>query len=113
MKAPKKIEGVTGLKERIESIRLKAGMLMGLGDVTDKTIPKMCLISAPGNGGIINTRTFIPHRVHEAVGVLAAASDAAACMFPESVAKGLAVFEETNPCRVDVEHPHRCPYSRT
>lgn len=103
--SPEEIECVTGLKGRIESIRLKAGELMGLGDVAEQTIPKMCLISAPRHGGIINTRTFIPHRVHEAVGVLAAASAAAACMFPESVAKGLAVFEEVNPCRVDLEHP--------
>ncbi|MAK61898.1 MAG: 4-oxalomesaconate tautomerase [Ponticaulis sp.] len=102
---PKAIEETPGLKDRIESIRLKAGEMMGLGDVTDKTIPKMCLISEPQNGGIINTRTFIPHRVHEAVGVLAAASDAAACMFLNSVAKGLAEFEQVNPCRVDVEHP--------
>lgn len=102
---PKAIEVFPGLKAKIESIRLQAGPMMNLGDVTDQTIPKMCLISPPRDGGIINTRTFIPHRVHEAVGVLAAASDAAACMFPDSVAKGMAVFEEVNPCRVDVEHP--------
>ena len=102
---PKDIEAAAELKDRIESIRIKAGEMMGLGDVTNQTIPKMCLISPPRNGGIINTRTFIPHRVHEAVGVLAAASDAAACMFPNSVAKGMAKFEEVNPCRVDVEHP--------
>ena len=102
---PEDIESDGSLKKRIDSIRLQAGKLMGLGDVTDATIPKVCLISAPQHGGIINTRTFIPHRVHKTVGVLAAASDAAACMFPESVAKDLAEFKETNPCRVDVEHP--------
>lgn len=102
---PGEIEAMAELKTRVEAIRLKAGQMMGLGDVSGQTIPKMCLISAPREGGIINTRTFIPHRVHETVGVLAAASDAAACMFPESVAKGLARFEEINPCRVDVEHP--------
>ncbi|MAP95925.1 MAG: 4-oxalomesaconate tautomerase [Ponticaulis sp.] len=102
---PQEIEAFPGLKAKIESIRLQAGPMMNLGDVTEQTIPKMCLISSPRSGGIINTRTFIPHRVHEAVGVLAAASDAAACMFPNSVAKGTAVFEEVNPCRVDVEHP--------
>lgn len=102
---PAEIEAMTELKARIESIRLKAGEMMRLGDVTDQTIPKMCLISPPRNGGIINTRTFIPHRVHETVGVLAAASDAAACMLPDSVAKGIAAFNSVNPCRVDVEHP--------
>ena len=47
---------------------------MKLGDVSKKTIPKMCLVSAPERGGMINTRTFIPHTVHEAIGVLGAIS---------------------------------------
>jgi len=103
--APGDLENNQNLKDCLEAIRLKAGLLMKLGDVAHKTIPKMCLISPPRNGGIINTRTFIPHRVHQAVGVLAAASNAAACMFPKGVAAGIAKFEKNNPCRVDVEHP--------
>ena len=102
---PQELEENFELKNRLETIRLKAGTLMNLGDVSDMTIPKMCLIAPPRHGGIISTRTFIPHRVHQAVGVLAAASDAAGCMFLGGVAAGMAEFEETNPCRVDVEHP--------
>lgn len=103
--APEELESNDNLKTRLEAIRLQAGVLMNLGDVTHMTIPKMCLIAPPRNGGIISTRTFIPHRVHQALGVLAAASDAAGCMFMGGVAAGMAVFEETNTCRVDVEHP--------
>ncbi|MEP4051037.1 MAG: 4-oxalomesaconate tautomerase [Litorimonas sp.] len=103
--APRDLEGNAKLKASLEAIRLKAGQLMKLGDVSAMTIPKMCLIAPPRNGGIISTRTFIPHRVHQAVGVLAAASDAAGCMFRDGVAADIAVFDETNPCRVDVEHP--------
>ena len=99
------LEANEGLRARLETIRLQAGVMMSLGDVSEKTIPKMCLIAPPRNGGIISTRTFIPHRVHQAVGVLAAASDAAGCMFLGGVAAGMAVFDEVNPCRVDVEHP--------
>ena len=102
---PEELESNKELKTRLEAIRLKAGVLMNLGDVTSMTIPKMCLIAPPQNGGIISTRTFITHRVHQAVGVLAAASDAAGCMFLRSVAAGMAEFNEVNPCRVDVEHP--------
>lgn len=102
---PEALEANGVLKTRLEPIRLKAGKLMNLGDVTDMTIPKMCLIAAPRGGGMIATRTFIPHRVHQAVGVLAAASDAAGCMFKSGVGAGLARFEEVNPCRVDIEHP--------
>jgi len=102
---PEVLESNTELKNKLESIRLQAGTLMNLGDVTNKTIPKMCLIAPPRQGGIISTRTFIPRRVHQAVGVLAAASDAAGCMISGSIAEGVAVFEDSNPCRVDVEHP--------
>jgi 4-oxalomesaconate tautomerase len=102
---PEELESNDKIKTRLEVIRLQAGVLMNLGDVADMTIPKMCLIAPPRNGGIISTRTFIPHRVHQAVGVLAAASDAAGCMFMGGVAAGMANFDETNPCRVDVEHP--------
>ncbi len=73
------------LKQKIEQIRLKAGYLMNLGDVKDQTIPKMCLISPPENGGAINTRMFIPHVVHEAIGVLAAVSVATACVIPDTI----------------------------
>ena len=54
---------------RVERIRLAIGPRMKLGDVAKKTVPKMCLIPPPRRA--INTRTFIPHRVHEAIGVLA------------------------------------------
>ncbi len=103
--SPSVLEDNAALKEKLESIRLQAGQMMGLGDVRDKTIPKMCLISPPKNGGLVHTRSFIPHRVHKAVGVLAAATTAAACMMPESVAKNIAAFQYANPYRADIEHP--------
>jgi 4-oxalomesaconate tautomerase len=68
------------LKKQLEKIRLQAGFKMNLGDVTQATIPKMCLISEAQNGGVVNTRMFIPHVVHEAIGVLAAVSVATACL---------------------------------
>lgn len=79
------LEANESLKKRIEAIRLKAGFLINLGDVSQQTIPKMCLISPPENGGAINTRMFIPHVVHEAIGVLAAVSVATACVIPGTV----------------------------
>ena len=63
---------------------------MNLGDVTRKTVPKMCLVAPPRDGGSSATRTFIPHRVHEAIGVLGAVSVATACVIPGSVASQLA-----------------------
>ena len=62
----------TLLKTRLEALRLKAGALIGLGNVTNKTYPKMCLVAPPKDGGSIATRCFIPHVCHDAIGVLAA-----------------------------------------
>lgn len=50
------------LKARLETIRLRAGPMMNLGDVTERSVPKMTLVSAPEAGGVISTRSFIPHR---------------------------------------------------
>ena len=93
------------LKTRLESLRLKAGALMGLGDVTRNTYPKMCLIAPPREGGSISTRTFIPHVCHDAIGVLQAVTVGTACVLDGSVAKEIAVMP-TGPVKtVSVEHP--------
>lgn len=101
--SPAEIEALPSVLQRIEEIRLAAGPLMNLGDVVSKTVPKMSLLSPPSHGGSINTRTLIPHRVHEAIGVLGAVSVATACLLPGSVASPLAALESG--ADVEVEHP--------
>jgi 4-oxalomesaconate tautomerase len=104
--SPAELEADKALKARVETIRLAAGKLMNLGDVTRKTVPKMCLASPPKNGGSIGTRNFIPHTVHKAIGVFGAVSVATACVVPGSVAVNLArVTGNGRPKRIDVEHP--------
>lgn len=103
--SPKELEANEPLKQLLERIRLAVGPLMNLGDVTKKTIPKMCLIAPPRTGGMISTRTFIPHRVHEAIGVLGAVSTATACLLPGSVAEGIAVLPQNTDSGYSVEHP--------
>jgi 4-oxalomesaconate tautomerase len=93
------------LKAKLEALRLKTGELMGLGDVTSKTYPKMCLIAPPREGGSIATRCFIPHVCHDAIGVLAAVTVGTACVLDGSVAAGIAVVPAGNVKRVSVEHP--------
>jgi 4-oxalomesaconate tautomerase len=88
--SPAELEADKALKARVEAIRLEAGRRMNLGDVTRKTVPKMCLISEPKNGGAIATRNFIPHTVHKAIGVFGAVSVATACVVPGSVAINIA-----------------------
>jgi 4-oxalomesaconate tautomerase len=93
------------LKQRLESIRLQAGPLMNLGDVSQRTVPKMTLLSEPRQGGTINSRTFIPHRCHASIGVLGAVSVASACLVAGSVASGLARVGTARDQRLSVEHP--------
>lgn len=95
----------TELKTRLESLRLKAGELMGLGDVTSKTYPKMCLIAPPKEGGSIATRCFIPHVCHDAIGVLAAVTVGTACVLSGSITEGIAVVPSGSPKKISVEHP--------
>jgi len=101
--SPAELEADTELKARIESIRLQVGPLMNLGDVQDKTVPKMSLLAPAQHGGAVATRTFIPHRVHQSIGVLGAASVAAACCIPGSVAESVTGLAAGG--SLDIEHP--------
>ena len=104
--SPAELEADTVLKARVEKIRLELGPRMNLGDVTKKTVPKMSLVSPARAGGAIDTRTFIPHRVHEAIGVLGAVSVATACVTPGSVAAQVAGLKGGSGSRqLDIEHP--------
>jgi 4-oxalomesaconate tautomerase len=105
--SPAELEGNAELTKRVEAIRLAAGPMMNLGDVADNTVPKMSLLSPPAHKGAISTRTFIPHRVHEAIGVLGAVSVATACMLPGSVANAVASLPDQSDgaAEIEVEHP--------
>jgi 4-oxalomesaconate tautomerase len=93
------------LKSQLESLRMRAGQLMKLGDVSDKTVPKMCLTAPARDGGLIATRTFIPHVCHRSIGVLGAISVASACMLPGSTCHDHAVIPVGSEKSVAVEHP--------
>jgi 4-oxalomesaconate tautomerase len=99
------LEANTELKATIEALRLAVGPMMNLGDVKDKTVPKMTIVSPAKNGGILNTRSFIPHRVHDAVGVLAAASVATAANIPGAVGHDIATLATGQRRVCEVEHP--------
>jgi 4-oxalomesaconate tautomerase len=93
------------VKQRLESIRLQIGEAMKLGDITDKVVPKMCLVSPAAKGGTINTRCFIPHVCHASIGVLAAVTVGTACVLPGSTAYDIAEVAEGEPKMISVEHP--------
>ncbi len=99
------IESSMDALARIEAIRLEAGKMMGLGDVTSAVVPKMCLVSAPSHAGCIKTRTLIPRKCHSSIGVFGAVSVASACVLPGTVAHSLAVLPDGPVKLMDVEHP--------
>ena len=104
--APAELEANAQLKARVEEIRLAVGPMMNLGDVTNKTVPKMSLLAPAREGGLVSTRTFIPHRVHESIGVLGAVSVATACMLKGSIAAQIAGLDSVgSSLEVEVEHP--------
>jgi len=105
VEAPDELEANRPLRDKLEALRLACGPLMNLGDVSDKTVPKMTMVSAAQNGGAIATRTFIPHRCHKAIGVLGAVSVATACLTRGSTAYGLAHKGAGQTRHLKIEHP--------
>jgi 4-oxalomesaconate tautomerase len=103
---PLEIESNAEVCERVERVRVAAGLIMNLGDVTLATVPKVSVLAPAKNGGVIATRTFIPKKVHEAIGVFGAVSVATACLVPGSVANEVAgATGSSTPMTLDVEHP--------
>lgn len=102
---PDVLEANGNLKAKLEAIRLQAGPKMNLGDVAKKSVPKMTMVSSAKAGGAISTRTFIPHRCHDAIGVLGAVSVATACLLPEGPAAKLVVVPDGDEKLISVEHP--------
>lgn len=102
---PADLEAEDGVRSRVREIRTEAVAAMGLDpDLEATTVPKIVLVSPPAAGGTLNTRSFIPVRVHQAIGVLGAATVAAAAVLPGTVAHDLASLgEDEEPLRL--EHP--------
>ena len=105
---PAQLDGDTALLERMERIRRKAGMRMGLGDVSHSVVPKPVLLAPAGLAGVLalRSRYFTPgacHRAHAATGAVGVAS---AFLMPGTVAHdcgGPAVRAGFR--KVRIEHP--------
>jgi len=93
------------MKAKVEAIRLQAGPMMNLGNVREKSVPKMMLVAAPREGGAIAVRSLIPHRVHASIGVLGAVSVATACLIEGSPAAALARVSDGTTRMLGIEHP--------
>lgn len=99
------LDADAALKARIEAIRLAVGERMNLGDVREKSVPKMMLVAPPRHGGAVTVRSFIPHRAHATIGVLGAVSVATACLIEGSPAAEVAQVPPGGRKTLSVEHP--------
>jgi len=99
------LEANSALRDKLEKLRLACGPLMNLGDVKDKTVPKMTMVSPARKGRTISTRTFIPHRCHASIGVLGAVSVATACLLENSPAFAMADIPDGSQKNLAIEHP--------
>ena len=99
------LDAADAVKAKIEAIRLKAGPMMNLGDVADKSVPKIMLVAPPRHGGAVTVRSFIPKRAHASIGVLGAVSVATACLIQGSPAATIAEIPKGLRKALSVEHP--------
>ena len=94
------------LFERMEAVRLKAGALMGMGDVTKSVTPKIGLIAPPaGPNAQFAARYFMPWATHPTLAVTGSQCLASCALMPGTVAEGVAKPIPPSPALVVIEHP--------
>lgn len=105
MESRAELDADVELKARLNALRLIAGPMMNLGDVSTKAVPKIALVSAPSHGGHISTRSFIPHECHASIGVFAAVTVATAAAMPGTPASEVSSLPPGSEKAISVEHP--------
>jgi 4-oxalomesaconate tautomerase len=89
------------LIERLRGIWVQAGLKMGLKTksgapmtaeqlAVSETIPKVCFVSKPSQGGHIRVRYFTPQQAHNSLAVTGGCCLAAACLTPGTTAHDIA-----------------------
>lgn len=99
----RELDADAALIERIESVRRAAALMMGMGDVAGKVLPKFALVAPPAASGTITGRYFVPWNCHSAFAVTGALCLGAAARIPGSVPYSVARQDE--PSVVVIEHP--------
>ncbi|MFS8981351.1 4-oxalomesaconate tautomerase [Cupriavidus necator] len=84
--APATLDNDAALLGRLEALRLRAGRMMGLGDVSDSVIPKPVLVSPGDSPDSITSRYFTPRKCHASHAVTGAIGVASAFALPGTVA---------------------------
>lgn len=91
--------------KRMESIRIEAGQLMGMGDVSQSVTPKFGLLSAVNQVNQIGCRYFMPWETHPTVAVTGSQCLASCALAKGTVADGLMQTDGSAPVLVTLHHP--------
>ncbi|MEC7490454.1 MAG: 4-oxalomesaconate tautomerase [Pseudomonadota bacterium] len=92
--------------QQVEPMRREAGIRMGLGDVSDKVVPKIIIAAPPREGGNISSRYFVPDKPHQTHAITGGIALAFACLAEGTVVHDLSVPLETSYLpRFAIEHP--------
>ncbi|WP_420862011.1 4-oxalomesaconate tautomerase [Algirhabdus cladophorae] len=97
------LDANTAFFERMEALRVKAGTLMGMGDVTKSVAPKFGLLAPARDGGTMATRYFMPWNCHPSMAVTGAQCLASCILTPGTVADF--ALPNASPYTVVLEHP--------
>ncbi|NQD54282.1 4-oxalomesaconate tautomerase [Pseudomonas sp. CM25] len=92
------------LRDRLEHIRMHAGLAMRLSEQDRKTLPRVCLLAASARGSPIVTRTFTANKWHPGISILGAATVAAACVLKGTIAVGRADLEDGDRRPIAIEY---------
>lgn len=101
---PEELDANPALLERLEALRLAAGRLMGLGDVSRSVTPKPVILSPADAPHRTHSRYFTPRRCHAAHAVTGAIGVATALVLPGTVASSEHHFPEGTHA-IEVLHP--------
>ncbi|WP_170358423.1 4-oxalomesaconate tautomerase [Ruegeria arenilitoris] len=93
-----------GFFDRMEAVRIEAGKLMGMGDVSKSVTPKFGLVAPAKKGGTLAIRYFMPWRTHPTMAVTGAQCMASCALTPGTVADSLLDRPEASPADVVLEH---------
>ena len=93
------------LMARMAAIRRKAGVLMGMGDVSKNVVPKLALLARPRHGGTISSRYFVPETCHKSHPVTGTVCISSACAIPGTIAAQIAPLPPAPQGMVKIEHP--------
>lgn len=100
---PERLDADRPLMARLEAARRIAGRRMGLGDIADRVVPKIGILSPPRRGGTLTSRYLVPDRCHRSHAVTGALCIAVASRMAGTVAFGCA--DVGAPGTVTIEHP--------